>query len=64
MYNLEDGDHPWFAIAYCIFVVIIGNFFLMNLILAVIADTYMNINEAEQEEDAALYLQQSADERD
>lgn len=36
MYNLMDLDSPIFAAFYTIFIVVIGSFFLMNLILAVI----------------------------
>ena len=43
MYNLMDVDHPAFAVIYSIVNIIIGNFFIMNLILAVIIDTFVNI---------------------
>ena len=39
MYDLQDAGPAWFAVIYCILVVIIGSFFLLNVILAVIADS-------------------------
>lgn len=45
MYNFIDVDHPAIAIVYSLMLVILGNFFLMNLILAVIMDTYVIIQE-------------------
>ena len=41
MYNFIDVDHPAIGIIYSLIMIIIGNFFLMNLILAVIMDTYV-----------------------
>lgn len=45
MYNLIDLDSPAFAIIYSLIIIVIGNFFLTNLILAVIMDTYVQIQE-------------------
>lgn len=36
MYNLMDVEEPIFAGVFCIFLVMFGSFFLMNLVLAVI----------------------------
>ena len=47
MYNLMDVDSPVFAVLYCLTVIIIGTFFIMNLILAVIIDTYVKLEEEE-----------------
>lgn len=41
MYNFIDVDHPAIGIIYSLIMIVIGNFFLMNLILAVIMDTYV-----------------------
>ena len=38
MYNLMDSNIVWMAIIFCVFLVIIGSFFLLNVILAVLAD--------------------------
>ena len=43
MYNMMDVDNQAFAIIYSLTMVIIGNFFIMNLILAVIFDTFLNL---------------------
>ncbi len=48
MYNLMDVDHPAFAIVYSLVMIIIGTFFIMNLILAVIIDTFVNIQQKEE----------------
>jgi hypothetical protein len=39
MYDLQDAGPAWFAVIYCILVVIVGSFFLLNVILAVISDS-------------------------
>jgi hypothetical protein len=41
MYNFIDVDHPVIGIVFSLTIIILGNFFLMNLILAVIMDTYV-----------------------
>jgi hypothetical protein len=38
MYNLQDAGAPWLATAYCILLVIICAFFVLNVILAVLGD--------------------------
>ena len=38
MYNLMDSNIWWMAVIFCVFLVIIGSFFLLNVILAVLAD--------------------------
>ena len=38
-----DVDRPAFAIVYGLLMIIIGTYFIMNLILAVIIDTFINI---------------------
>ena len=51
MYNLMDVDSPWFAIIYTITTVVVGSFFLMNLILAVIINAFITITRKELEEE-------------
>lgn len=48
MYNMMDIDHPAFAVIYSLVNLILGNFFIMNLILAVIIDTFVNLKELEE----------------
>ena len=52
MYNLMDVGLPLFAAAYTIMIVIVGSFFLMNLILAVIIQAFIQITKKELEEEA------------
>lgn len=40
MYALQDASTPWMAVMFCVLIVIIGSFFLLNLVLAVIVDTF------------------------
>ena len=39
MYNLMDASIPWMAILICVILVILCSFFMLNVILAVIADS-------------------------
>lgn len=39
MYDLQDVGPAWMAVIFCILIVIVGSFFLLNVILAVIADS-------------------------
>lgn len=48
MYNMMDIDHPAFAVMYSLINIIIGNFFIMNLILAVVFDTFTNLEDIER----------------
>ena len=43
MYVMMDIDSPIFAVTYNLIMLIMGNFFIMNLILAVIIDTFVNV---------------------
>lgn len=47
MFNLIDADAPFFAYLYCVSMIIIGAFFLMNLILAVIIEAFIKIQKQE-----------------
>lgn len=38
MYNLMDSNMAWMAVLFCCLLVIIGSFFLLNVILAVLAE--------------------------
>ena len=54
MFNIMDADIPVLAVLYCCFMVIIGSFFLMNLILAVIIQSFIDIQEKELENDLKM----------
>jgi hypothetical protein len=56
MYALMDADSPWFAVIYTICIVVIGSFFLMNLILAVIINAFITITRRELEEEQKLLM--------
>lgn len=45
MYNLMDASNPYAAIAFCVSLVIVGAFFLLNVILAVLADALDKVDE-------------------
>jgi hypothetical protein len=40
--NLMGAEYPWFGALYCLLMIIIGQFFLMSLILAVIIYSFIN----------------------
>ena len=42
MYNLMDASRGWLAIAMCVSVVVLCGFFLVNILLAVLADSIAN----------------------
>ena len=48
MYNLMDSSNPYAAIAFCVSLVIVGAFFLLNVILAVLADALDKVDENQQ----------------
>ena len=57
MYNLGDSNNQWMAQIYCLLLVLVGSFFLLNVILAVIMDAFDEV--AAQEEE--LLAKQAAD---
>ena len=44
MYNLSDASMSYMAVIYCILLVVIGSFFLLNVILAVIMEAFEKEN--------------------
>ena len=44
MYNLQDSSPAWMAILFCVLLVIIGAWFLLNVILAVIMEAFDKID--------------------
>ena len=49
--NLMDVDFPVIGVLYCFLVIIVGQFFLLNLILAVIIQAFMKSHEKKLQED-------------
>lgn len=47
MYNLSDSSQTWMAVLFCVLLVVVGSFFLLNVILAVIMDAFNQNIEAE-----------------
>jgi hypothetical protein len=44
MYNLSDASQAWMAIYFCVLLVVVGSFFLLNVILAVIMDAFDQVD--------------------
>lgn len=44
MYNLSDASMSWMAILFCILLVVVGSFFLLNVILAVIMESFQKVD--------------------
>ena len=44
MYNLMDSNIVWMAVIFCVLLVIIGSFFLLNVILAVLSDALNRVD--------------------
>ena len=53
MYNLMDSNIWWMAVLFCVFLVIIGSFFLLNVILAVLSDALEMVKDTERKKDEA-----------
>ena len=51
MYNLMDSNIWWMAVLFCVFLVIVGSFFLLNVILAVLADALTEIETVNNRQD-------------
>lgn len=44
MYNLSDASMAWMAVAFCVLLVVVGSFFLLNVILAVIMESFDKVD--------------------
>ena len=51
MYNLSDATTPWVVISFSIITVILGSFFLLNLVLAVIVDAFDEVDATSESEE-------------
>ena len=47
MYNLMDSNIWWMSVFFCIALTIIGSFFLLNVILAVLADALNMVDQVQ-----------------
>ena len=45
MYNLMDSNMTWMSILFSISLILIGSFFLLNVILAVLAEAQSQVEE-------------------
>lgn len=52
MYNLSDTSPQWMSEIYCLLLVLVGSFFLLNVILAVIMDAFDEVAAQEEEVEA------------
>jgi hypothetical protein len=43
MYNLMNATSPYMAAIYSCLIVFLGSFFLINIVLAVILDSFINV---------------------
>jgi len=48
MYNLMDANVSWMAVIYCISLILITSFFILNVILAILAEAQDKGDEIEQ----------------
>ena len=51
MYNLMDSNIAWMAVLFCVLLVIMGSFFLLNVILAVLADALNRVEKVNAQQD-------------
>ena len=52
MYLLMDSNIWWMAVNFCVLLVLIGSFFLLNVILAVLADALNMVDEMRIKQDS------------
>ena len=48
MYNLSDASMSWMAVTFCVLLIVVGSFFLLNVILAVIMDSFDRIDSMQE----------------
>ena len=51
MYLLMDSNIWWMAVVFCVSLVVIGSFFLLNVILAVLADALKMVEQVQASQD-------------
>lgn len=45
MYNLMNGGNKWVAVIFSVGIIVLGSFFVINLVLAVIMQAFISNNE-------------------
>ena len=58
MYNLIDSDISVLAALYCMIIIVFGSFFMLNLILAVIIQAFINIQKEHLTEEIDRLLEE------
>ena len=53
MYLLMDSNIYWMGVIFCVLLVLIGSFFLLNVILAVLADALNMVDSMRSKQDSA-----------
>lgn len=48
MYNLMDSNSWWMSVIFCVLIVVIGSFFMLNVILAVLADALQTVEKVQE----------------
>ena len=51
MYNLMDSNIWWMGVLFCVLLIIIGSFLLLNVILAVLANALTMVDEVTERQD-------------
>ena len=54
MYNLMDADLVWMAVLFCVLLVVVGSFFLLNVILAILSEAYDKVDETTARQQDAM----------
>lgn len=52
MYNMMDSNISWMAVIFSVMLVVIGSFFLLNVILAVLAEALTKVDEIQHKSEA------------
>ena len=50
MYNMMDSNIPWMAVIFCVLLIVVGAFFLLNVILAVLAEALNKVDLIEKKQ--------------
>lgn len=72
LFNVMDAEVPWIAALYFCFLVVFGSFFLVNIILAVILESFTKVQQEDlkktlknnEEKMAKIYLQIEKDKKE
>ena len=50
MYNMMDSNIPWMAVIFSVLLIVVGAFFLLNVILAVLAEALNKVDLIEKKQ--------------